>query len=163
MRERPSWDAYFMGIAEAAAARSSCPRLAVGAVLVNPSTKSVLSMGYNGAARGTASCEDEGCLMEGRSFAGKTTEHCGRAIHAEQNSIFLASANGQRVKGAVCYVTAQPCWLCARALFQSGVEDVYYSRAYGGELHPLLQDLVSSGDFRLNVCPTATTPVDPAE
>ena len=45
--ERPSWEAYFMEIAELVAKRSTCLRRSVGAVIVKD--KQILSTGYNGA------------------------------------------------------------------------------------------------------------------
>ena len=44
-RARPSWDEYFMRIAHEVATRSTCPRLAVGAVIVRD--KRILTTGYN--------------------------------------------------------------------------------------------------------------------
>jgi dCMP deaminase len=38
MNERPSWDSYFMKIAEDVATRSTCLRLNVGAVIVKDKT-----------------------------------------------------------------------------------------------------------------------------
>ena len=44
---RPSWDEYFMQIAEVVKTRSTCLRRQVGAVIVKD--KQILSTGYNGA------------------------------------------------------------------------------------------------------------------
>lgn len=147
---RPTWGQYFMDIAKTAAARSSCERLAVGAVIVDPKHSSILSVGYNGAVRGQPSCMEVGCLIDThRNEKGELFSHCSRAVHAEQNALFNAAARGVAVDGAVCYVTAQPCWFCARGLHQSGVRSVFYGAAYGAR-HPLLEDLLKSGDFQLN-------------
>ena len=146
---RPRWGQFFLGIAEAASARSSCPRLAVGAVLVNPTTRAVLAMGYNGALRGRKSCQEVGCHLEShKKEDGSFTEHCVRAVHAEQNALLHAASHGVMVNGCDAYVTAQPCWQCARALYQAGCRKVVYATSYGGEVHPLLQDLVDHGDFK---------------
>ena len=59
---RPSWDKYFMAIADLAATRSTCLRRQVGAVVVKE--KRILATGYNGAPRGLAHCLDIGCLRE---------------------------------------------------------------------------------------------------
>ncbi|MGB2803759.1 MAG: cytidine deaminase, partial [Candidatus Zixiibacteriota bacterium] len=50
MRVRPSWDEYFMSIAELAATRSTCLRRQFGAVIVKD--KKILATGYNGAPSG---------------------------------------------------------------------------------------------------------------
>ena len=58
---RQSWDYYFMTIAKDVAERSTCPRAAVGAVIVKE--HHILSTGYNGAPAGEPHCTDVGCLM----------------------------------------------------------------------------------------------------
>ena len=44
---RPSWDQYFMKIADIARRRSNCMKTSVGAVIVNDENR-VVSTGYNG-------------------------------------------------------------------------------------------------------------------
>ena len=44
--KRPSWDEYFMQIADVAATRSTCLRRHVGAVLVSNDHR-ILATGYN--------------------------------------------------------------------------------------------------------------------
>lgn len=44
---RPSWDEYFMEIAEVVKKRSTCIRRQVGAVIVRD--KQILTTGYNGS------------------------------------------------------------------------------------------------------------------
>lgn len=46
---RPSWDEYFMQMAELTAQRSTCLRRKVGAVIVKD--KHIIATGYNGAPR----------------------------------------------------------------------------------------------------------------
>ena len=48
--QRPSWDEYFMSIAQVAATRSNCRRRQVAAVLVRDHR--IISTGYNGTPRG---------------------------------------------------------------------------------------------------------------
>ena len=55
---RPSWDEYFMSIAEQVSGRSTCLRRATGAVLVKD--KRILATGYNGVPKGLAHCEEVG-------------------------------------------------------------------------------------------------------
>jgi len=54
--DRPSWDDYFMRIAFQVARRSTCPRAAVGAVIVRD--KRILTTGYNGAPTGLPHCTE---------------------------------------------------------------------------------------------------------
>ena len=51
---RPSWDEYFMGIAQVVAKRSNCSRRQVAAVLVRDCR--IISTGYNGTPRGIRNC-----------------------------------------------------------------------------------------------------------
>jgi dCMP deaminase len=58
-RLRPSWDLYFMELADLAAQRSNCMKRQVGCVLVRE--KRVVSTGYNGTPRGMKNCGNGGC------------------------------------------------------------------------------------------------------
>lgn len=60
--ERPSWDQYFMEMAEVTQKRSTCLKQ-VGAVIVKD--RRIMATGYNGAPIGIAHCEDRGgCLRQ---------------------------------------------------------------------------------------------------
>ena len=54
MPARPDWDVYFLLMAQVAAARSTCMRRKVGAVLVRG--RQILSTGYNGDPRVVPHC-----------------------------------------------------------------------------------------------------------
>lgn len=125
---RPTWDEYFMEIANLVKTRSTCLRRQVGAVIVKD--KKILSTGYNGAPRGCAHCIDIGCLREKLGIpSGERHELC-RALHAEQNAIAQAAEHGTSVKDATIYVTAQPCSLCAKILINAGITDIIYQGDY---------------------------------
>lgn len=62
---RPSWDDYFLGIAEAVAARADCTRRQIGAVVVRDNR--IVSTGYNGAPSRQLGCLAGGC-SRGRHF-----------------------------------------------------------------------------------------------
>lgn len=117
---RPSWDEYFMELAQVVAKRSTCNRRSVGSVLVRD--KRILTTGYNGSPPGQPHCSDEGCLMvEG---------HCVRAIHAEQNAIIQGALHGIDLRGATCYVTSSPCVHCSKMLIAAGVERIVFLDTY---------------------------------
>ena len=86
---RPSWDEYFLGIADLVSKRSTCLRRRVGAVLVKD--RHILATGYNGAPSGLPHCLDIGCLLQQLNVpSGERHELC-RALHAEQNALIQAS------------------------------------------------------------------------
>jgi len=117
---RPSWDEYFLKIAMLVSERSTCLRLKVGAVIVK--NKQILATGYNGAGKGMKDCLQLGCLKKDR-IAGKNYEEC-RSIHAEQNAIIQAAANGINISEATIYQTYSPCMLCAKMMVNLGVRRV---------------------------------------
>jgi dCMP deaminase len=122
-RERLDWDHYFMKIAEQAAARSTCDRKFVGAVIVRD--RNILSTGYNGSIRGMPHCDDVGHQMEGG--------HCIATVHAEANAIIQAAKHGTPIAGATIYVTASPCFNCFKLIANSGIAEIVYKEFYRDE------------------------------
>jgi dCMP deaminase len=120
MTMRPSWDDYFMKIAEDAATRSTCDRALVGAVLVRD--KNIIATGYNGSPRGLEHCDDIGHLM--------VDGHCVRTVHAEGNSIIQAAVHGVSTQDATCYVTHFPCLICSKHLINAGIKRIVYRESY---------------------------------
>ena len=59
---RPSWDEYFMTLANEVATRTTCLRRAVGAIIVKD--RRILATGYNGVPTGLAHCAETGCLRQ---------------------------------------------------------------------------------------------------
>jgi len=112
-----------MNLAVQAATRSTCPRKAVGAVVVRD--KAVLATGYNGSIRGLEHCFEVGCLMD--------NDHCVRTVHAEANAILQAARHGMRIEGADIYVTASPCWDCFKLIANAGIGRVLYGEFYRDE------------------------------
>ena len=121
---RPSWDDYFMQITFQVARRSTCPRAAVGAVIVRD--KRILTTGYNGAPSGLPHCTEAGCLM--------VNDHCVRTLHAEQNAIIQGALHGVDVSDGTIYVTHQPCLVCAKMIINAGIDRVVYAGDYPDEI-----------------------------
>lgn len=127
-RIRPSWDEYFMSIAELAATRSTCLRRQVGSVIVKD--KKILATGYNGAPSGLKHCLDIGCLREKLGIpSGERHELC-RATHAEQNAIVQAALFGVSIKDGVLYSTTQPCILCTKLIINAGIKKIVIKDTY---------------------------------
>ena len=129
--ERPSWNDYFMELANLVKSRSTCLRRQVGCVIVKD--KHVLATGYNGAPAGLAHCPDQrgGCLREQLKIPSGTRIEVCRAVHAEQNAIIQAEGS---IKGASVYCTTFPCVTCAKMLINCGVKIIFYQDGYPDEL-----------------------------
>ena len=135
---RPSWNDYFMGLAELVSTRSTCIRRRVGAVLVKD--KRILATGYNGAPTGIAHCSETGCLRAQLNVpSGEKHELC-RGVHAEQNAIIQAAFHGIKVKGAVLYCTHQPCSICAKMIINAGIKKVFFKSAYNDPMSETMLD-----------------------
>ena len=118
--KRPSWDEYFLKIAEIVGSRSTCDRAHVGAVITR--NKVILSTGYNGAPRGLPHCDDVGHeIVDG---------HCIRTVHAEANAIAQAARNGAAIEGATIYLTVSPCYDCFKMMVNAGIQGVVYNQFY---------------------------------
>ena len=131
--DRPSWDEYFMQMAQLTAQRSTCLRRKVGAVIVKD--KHIIATGYNGAPRGLKHCvELGGCLREKLKIpSGQRHELC-RALHAEQNAIIQAATLGQSIEDGTIYITHQPCAICAKMIINAGLKRIVVKEGYPDDL-----------------------------
>jgi dCMP deaminase len=119
VKERPSWDEYFMRIAQEVARRSTCLRRSVGALVVL--NKRILSTGYNGAPSGLPHCAETGCLREQLKVpSGQRHELC-RGMHAEMNALLQGARHGIRLEGGTLYSTHVPCSLCSKMIINTGL------------------------------------------
>lgn len=145
MKERLSWDHYFLNITRQVAERSTCPRAKVGAVIVRD--RSILASGYNGAPSGLPHCTEVGCLVyESRDPDGQIEENCYRTIHAEINAIAQAAKNGVSIRDADIYVTHTPCIHCLKVLINTGIKRILYDQAYKLET---VRQLLGAADVQL--------------
>lgn len=123
----------YLNCAEVFAYRSTCIKRKYGAVIVKNDV--VISTGYNGAPRGFDNCCDLGTCprIDRNMHQGEGYGMC-RAIHAEENA--LLNCSRQQTMGADLYLVgvnpkdntiheAKPCPLCARAIIQAGINNVY--------------------------------------
>ena len=146
MKERPTWDSYFMTIAGTIATRSTCIRRSVGAVIVRD--KRILATGYNGPPSGISHCTPETCLRTKFNVpSGERHELC-RGLHAEQNAIIQAAYHGVSIKDAIIYVTHQPCSICTKMLINSGIKKFIYQSSYDDTL---AREMLAETDIELVV------------
>lgn len=148
----------YMDVAYRFAELSHARRLHVGTIVVKDDR--IISIGYNGMPAGwDNNCEDkdymstdaggwlnpdeiyerwpyeepyeivseDGCLTVSRRYSLKTKPE---VLHAESNAIAkLAKSNDSGV-GADLFVTHSPCLDCAKLIYQSGINRVFYSEDY---------------------------------
>lgn len=136
---RPSWDPYFMIIADAVSLRMSCDRARIGAVIVSPDHR-ILATGYGGAPSKWPSCDEVGHeLME---INGR--QSCVRTIHAEENAIVTAARHGVALEGSTLYTTASTCYNCLKRVCQVGIKRIVYGTEYIGgtsvDLHSIAKE-----------------------
>ncbi len=127
--QRPSWDEYFMELANAAAKRATCDRGRSGCVIVKD--KQLLVTGYVGSPIGLPHCDEVGHLFK-KTFHedGTITTHCVRTVHAEQNAICQAARRGIALDGATLYCRMTPCRTCAMLIINCGIKRVVCEKKY---------------------------------
>lgn len=128
--KRPDKTMYFLKIALAVAARSTCLRRKFGAVIVKGDT--IVGTGYNGPAKGAVNCFEVGCIKDELNLpSGRAYDLC-PAVHAEENAII--NSNREDRSGSKLYIAgydargsftkAVPCMRCKRAIINAGIEEV---------------------------------------
>lgn len=126
---RPSWDEYFLIMADHAASRATCDRGKSGCVIVRD--RRILTTGYVGSPPGIEHCDDVGHLFKKvTDEAGETKQHCVRTIHAEQNAICQAARYGIPLEGGELYCKMEPCRVCAMLIISVGIRRVVCRRLY---------------------------------
>jgi dCMP deaminase len=148
-------DAY-MKTAETFAECSTAKRLHVGAIVVKDDR--IISIGYNGMPSGWDNdCEYKDFMsidaggwlnpdeIEERWPFVETSDEDGEVIgrynlktrpevsHAEQNAITKLAKSNESGLGASMFITHAPCLDCAKLVYQSGINTVYYRNSYRNE------------------------------
>lgn len=134
-----------MKAAEVYAELSTAKRLQVGCVVVKNNT--IIGIGYNGMPSGwTNDCEDiiwtydvDGirdphewnyCEEKKKWYRSKTKPE---VLHAETNAIAKVARSTNSCEDASLFVTHAPCLDCAKLIYQSGINSVYYRNSYRTE------------------------------
>lgn len=144
MDPRPTKDEYFLTLAHAVSARSTCVRRPGGCVLVN-GLGHIVGTGYNGRPAGYPHCNDisnqfrDDFLSGMRShqvypyacrdaFAPSGTKPVGcEAVHAEMNAVLQCY---DTLWIDTCYCTSSPCIAtCLKALQNTSCRRIVFSRA----------------------------------
>lgn len=129
--KRPSWDEYFVQLAEMVGTRGTCDRGRAGCVITK--NKRILATGYVGAPVGLPSCDEVGHEMHTVTQEdGTVSKHCIRTSHAEQNAINNAARVGVAVEGGTLYCKMVPCYKCAQSIINAGISRVVAMKDYHG-------------------------------
>lgn len=143
----------YMKTAETFAELSHARRLHVGAIVVKDDR--IISIGYNGMPAGWDNdCETvEWCsaggwlspeeIIEGWPYEGTYLDADGNkmegryrlktrpeVLHAETNAISKLAKSTESGNGASMFITHSPCLDCAKLIYQSGINSVYYRNSY---------------------------------
>ena len=102
MYRRPSWDEYFMELANTASKRATCDRGRSGCVIVKD--RQLLVTGYVGSPSGLPHCDEVGHLFRAR--------------------------RGIALDGATLYCRMTPCRTCAMLIINCGIKRVVCERKY---------------------------------
>lgn len=101
-------------------------RLQVGAVIVKDDC--VISYGYNGMPAGwDNNCEDELKWPNGEIRFLQTKPE---VLHAESNAVSKLAKSNNSGLGSSMFITHSPCLECAKLIYQSGINTVYYDETY---------------------------------
>jgi dCMP deaminase len=145
----------YMKTAEAFAELSSARRLHVGALIVKDDR--IISIGYNGMPSGwDNNCEDEIYPEErmgdyelhpdefdsmfpykrqllpkdSNKWESYNLKSKPEVLHAETNAIAKLAKSTESGDGATMFITHAPCLDCAKLVYQSGINSVYYRNSY---------------------------------
>jgi dCMP deaminase len=117
---------YFMDVAERTSQLSHAIRLKVGAIIVKDGR--IISIGYNGMPAGWENnCEDQ--IYEDDGFHIRLTTKP-EVLHAETNAISKLARSTEAGDNAILFCTHAPCIDCAKLIYQSGINSVYYRDTY---------------------------------
>lgn len=155
---KPKFKQLYMTIAETVATMSHARRLQVGSIVVKDDR--VISIGYNGMPAGwDNNCEDISYMDPGaggwlspdeidlqwpfeeenkgeeesseyiytRRYTLKTKPE---VLHAESNAISKLAKSSESGDGATIFITHAPCVDCAKLIYQSGINSVFYRSSY---------------------------------
>jgi len=127
--ERPSWDDYFMEVANTISKRATCDRGRSGCVIAKD--RRLIVTGYVGSPMGFAHCDEAGHEIKRVTHEdGTVTQHCMRTVHAEQNAICQSAKLGVSIDGATIYTRMTPCRTCTMLLINCGIKRVVCERKY---------------------------------
>lgn len=147
--KRPTWNQYFMKIAEITSERSTCLSDKKGAVIVKDNR--IIATGYSGAPSKVKSCYETGvCEKRKLGYGHGEGHHVCRSVHAEANAIISAAKVGVSIDNSIMYCTHKPCESCMKLIINSGIKYVYYENEYDSQMARKLS--TESGVQLVKIC-----------
>ena len=158
--EIPSWDEFYLNLAEKYSHRAQCLRRQFAALIVDSKHK-LVSAGYNGSPRRVKSSVEKGfCYRIEKGIpAGANYELC-RSVHAEMNAIMRVGL--EQCAGTTLYLYGwdvqeericgtlphgnPPCLMCAKFIVQAEVKEVVMRLPDGGIRRMSLEELAGKLD-----------------
>lgn len=139
---KPKFVDYYMSMADLTAKLSYAVRLKVGSVIVKD--HQVLATGYNGMPSGWENnCETKEETYDERdtyyskdwSYDAESKKYTRlktkpEVLHAESNALMKVAKSTESSDGATLFCTHAPCIDCAKMIYQSGINTVYYRDQY---------------------------------
>lgn len=122
---KPKLVKAYMKTAETFAELSHARRLHVGAIVVKDDR--IISIGYNGMPAGWDNNCEEVIQHSDNTTSLKTKPE---VLHAETNAIAKLARSNESGLGADIFITHAPCLDCAKLIYQSGINRVYYGENY---------------------------------
>lgn len=119
---RPTWDEFFLGLAQYYKVRSKDPSTKVGSVIVRPN-HTVAGMGYNGFPRR---------MPDHEHYLTDRSKKYPRMVHAEINA--LGTVLDHDLTDFVCYSTFMPCDRCFLQTASRGVNRFVFPTPTPAEL-----------------------------
>jgi dCMP deaminase len=118
---RPSWEDYFLDLAQLVGSRSTCDKGHFTGCVIVSSDNCILTTGYAGSSPGMPHCDEVGHEMVEYIYDGIKSVHCIRTTHAEANAIAQAARKGIALEGSTLYCTLEPCLNCAKLIVRAGI------------------------------------------
>lgn len=142
---KPKYTDLYMDLAERISKMSYAKRLQVGSVIVKENT--IISFGWNGMPSGWENvCETE-VVETSEGFDGLTVNTKlvtkPEVLHSEMNALMKVAKSTESSNGSVMFCTHAPCMDCAKAIYQAGIQTLYYKNEYRSTAG--LEFLVKSG------------------
>ena len=118
----------WMAVAHQIATLTTCPRRAVGCVILSD-LGHVLATGFNGVPSGMTSCFVEDCGASS-ALTGDSLAEC-FAVHAEMNALMQLRTPRE---ASEIIVTSSPCRHCLKMLLNTEIHRIVYDEVYDAEV-----------------------------